>query len=46
MVYRIGKATNVAACGNQLKADGVVPQSAPYKTLDVLRKWEPRNERI
>lgn len=46
MGYRIGMATNVAARMTQAKAEGVVPQSATYKTLDVLRKLESRNERI
>lgn len=46
MGCRIGMATNVAACVTQFKADGVVPQSATHKTLDVLRKLESWNERI
>lgn len=34
MGCRIGMATNVALRVSQLKADGVVPQNATYRTLD------------
>ncbi len=33
MGCRIGMATNVAARVSQLKVDGVIPQSATYRTL-------------
>lgn len=45
MGCRIGMATNVAARVSQLKADGVVPQSAIYRTLDSNLTYSEANKR-